>query len=194
MTFKATVIPLACWALMVGCKFGSGNGAGSAEAEFHYHVLELSADTMDAFIRKSDSIAVEDSAYAIGTLEGATVSDLVDRVADEPGILAKDSRHINWWPRIADSYAFSIADGEFLGGSMGSLFFGVREVEAQREMRVEGTVTHSINTRTGLPSKIYYEGPVPKDNTLVLFAPFERKDGVALFHVLIFEVKNWQKM
>jgi len=93
---------------------------------------------------------------------------------------------------VADTWAYSRADGKLLGGGGGAGFLGVRSKNGLREIRIEYDVTHTINTVESIQAKVTYEGIVPPDGVLLVLRPFERTDGTAVVHLLAFEIGNWQ--
>ncbi len=179
----------------------------AASADIHYRVFEAPAQLIDRLIpptsRQSaelpDPDATPKSDYSGSPFTASTqtvqVSDpLLLSIFHELHdgtltALADGARHIDYWPRVADSWSYSFADPKLSGGGSGILFLGVRNEHSQLQLRVEGTVFHSINTAVGLQSYIMWHGNAPPPGTERLFlTPFTRKTGEAEYLIIAYEV------
>ena len=177
---------------LLGCQSHRKDGAGTARANIRYRVFEISRDIADKTIPKDKRRSIEDSLYSVADVSKADIELLLNSISSKPGMLAEHSRTISWWPRIADTWSYSRADGVLLGGGGGAGFLGVRSISGSHEIRIEYNVAHTINTLKSIQSNVTYEGPFPKEGSLAILTPFERKDGTELVHILLFDVTNWE--
>lgn len=179
------------WLLLV-CLAGCFPRSGStASADIRYRVFEVSPDAFDEVLPPETRTQVADSKYFSAPVAADEIAALVKGAAADTGVLVDQTRPISWWPKTADTWSYSKADGKLLGGGTGSGFLGVRTVAGSKELRIEYNVTHSIQTAEPISTTILYEGSVPEEG--LLFAmPFQRSDGTPLVHVIAFEVSNWQ--
>ena len=169
--------------------------ASSASATIRYRVFELPADLLDQQIPPTsrtsaelpDPDAVAPSEYtgspftaSAQTIEvpDALLATLLRNAVTPPGLLTDGSRFVDYWPRIADSWNYSFAQPNFLGGGGATLFLGIRSFNRQLQLRVEGVVTHDLDTRLRAQAPIIWHGNAPSPNTSRLFlVPFFRKNG-----------------
>jgi len=176
-------------ALLAGCKTLTTR---QASANFRYRVFETTADAIDRAVRKELTETVPNSAYSVSKVDSEQLGVLLADIADRPGLLTQRSRKISYWPKIADTWAYSKAyseqDAYLTGAGTGAGFLGVRKKGRTYEVRVEYNVFHSIGTRNPIRSRIFYEGEHPGDRAIVFFAALERVDGSKIFHVIAFEI------
>jgi len=184
----ALTIGLILTSMLLGCQ---SNDGGSASADIRYRVFEAPADIVDKVVPNANRSQLDSSAYSVAQVSATDLELLLKSISARPGLLVDHSRRISWWPRIADSWSYSRADGTLLGGGGGAGFLGVRQKRGIREIRIEYDVTHSINTRETIQLKVLYEGAISGE-AIVLLKPFEREDGTRLVHVLAFEASNWK--
>ena len=170
---------------LTGCNANSG---GSASADIRYRVFELSPNALEN-VQTGKWTQIGSSSYSVAPVTTTEIATLVKSAVTNTGVLVDHLRQVSGWPRVADTWSYSKADGNLLGGGTGTGFLGVRR-RGTNEIRIEYTINHTINT--SMPeSKIIYEGAIPEDG-LVFVRPFERKDGAKLIHVITFEVSNWK--
>jgi hypothetical protein len=172
-----------------GCR---RSGRQAAVADIRYRVFEAPAEVLDSVIPQHDRIPSDGSDYWFAFGSDTSLSVLLDAMLADSGLLADHTRTISHWPKTADTWAYSKADGRLLGGGGGAGFLGVQAVAGAGVIRIEYDVTHTINTAEPLQLKAIYEGSVPPSGVLIAFKPFNRTDGAALAHVVAFEVANWR--
>jgi len=182
-------VVLALASVCAGCRRSARQ---TASADIRYRIFEAPADVVDAVIPQESRAQIDGSDYAIAFSSSTNLAVLLQAMVTDSGLLADHTRTISWWPNVADTWVYSRADGTLLGGGGGTGFLGVQTHAGVRKIRVEYDVTHSINTATGLHSKVTYDGTVPPLGVLIALSPFRRTDGTELAHVLAFEVGNWR--
>ena len=164
----------------------------TAVASIRYRIFETPTDVVDAVIPRENRTQIEGSSYWIASVSPTNLAVLLDAMTTDAGLLADKQRTISWWPKVADTWAYSRADGTLLGGGVGVGFLGVHADEDVRKIRIEYDVTHTINTSDLVQSKVVYEGAVPPLGVLIALRPFERSDGTPLAHILAYEVTDWR--
>lgn len=174
---------------LAGC---SPNNAGSARADVRYRVFEVPMAALDDLLPPAARSTNGGEAYETARPAPAVLEQLIAGLEPKPGMLAESLRSVGWWPHVADTWAYSRADGELLGGGTGTGFLGVRAAGGGQEFRLEYSITHSINLDKPFQAEIQYEGPAPVQQPLVFVRPFVRADGTARAHVISFETMNWQ--
>ncbi len=155
---------------------------------FRYWVFESDRAVMDRFIPPEKRAAIKDSNHVLAKLAAKQKAALLKCALPQPGLLVEKETLISSWPRVADTWAASRAADGLLGGSTGAGFLGVREKDGTRDIRIEYTVLHTINTTNALESKLFYEGPGGYGGLRVFLAPIQRDDGTRLYHVVAFQI------
>jgi hypothetical protein len=177
--------------LLTGCG-ELGIGSQTAAADIRYRVFEIPRNAIDEIIPTETRAPVAGSNYTIARTNPSTVKALANHMREDSGLMVDHSRRISFWPRTADTWAYSTAEGKLLGGSTGAGFLGVRNKYGKREIRIEYDLLHDINTGKPLRSQFIYEGAVPPDGVLIAMNPFGRTDGTELVHLIAFEIENWE--
>ena len=128
-------------------------------------------------------------------IASSTLDELLTGIGEKPGMLVDRTQTVSldWWrPGMVDGWAYT-RSSEVNGGGNGNILLGFRRRNGRREIRVEGTVGHSLDlsgkgANENLRSKILYEGPVARGDAIVFLAPFFRKDDSAHYLVIAYEI------
>ena len=166
--------------------------AHSASAVIRYRIFEAPAKLVDDVVPAENRTLLTGSSYTVARGSRADLSALLDGMLADSGLLADASRRISFWPKTADTCSYTRADSKLLGAGGVAGFLGVRAKGSRHEIRIEYDVTHTINTREPILSKLAYEGAIPDNGVLIALGPFQRTDGAAVVHVIAFEAENWR--
>ncbi len=174
-----------------------------AEALVRIRMFEAPQEVVDTIIPRDARKPLDESTYMAVEANPATVSSLLDGMVPEPGLLVDEVQHVIGW-LSADSWVCSRADTKLLGTSLGTGVLGVRTRDEIREIRIEYDISHRIDSsRRGgknepkakgtlpIEEKIYYEGPVPPEKSIIFMKPFVRTDGTELVHLVVSELVKW---
>jgi hypothetical protein len=166
--------------------------AHSASAVIRYRIFEAPAKLVDEVVPAENRTPLMGSAYTITHGSRADLSALLDGMFADSGLLADASRRISFWPKTADTWTYMRNDSKLLGAGGASGYLGVRSKGRRHEIRIEYDVTHTINAREPIHSKLAYEGAMPDNGVLIALCPFQRTDGAAVVHIIAFEAENWR--
>ncbi len=166
--------------------------AHSASAVIRYRIFEAPAKLVDDVVPAENRTPVMGSSYTVARGSRADLSALLDGMLADPGLLADACRWISLWPKTADGCTYTRADSKLpvAGGVAG--YLGVRSKGNRHEVRIEYDVTHTIDTREPILSKLACEGAILDNDVLIALSPFQRTDGAAVVHVIAFEAENWR--
>jgi hypothetical protein len=186
--------------LIVLCTAAGANGCASAEwtdagqspvgTQVRCQIFEVPAEVAEALVPVASRRPVEQSPYTAATVPVGQVKRLAEQMQADSGLLVDKTRPVSNWPRVADSWAYTKADGRLSGGGGGAGFMGVRERGGAREVRIEYQIDHALNATRPIHDPVFYQGPLPAGEAVVFLTPADRTDGQRLTHVVAFEVAD----
>jgi hypothetical protein len=185
----AFTLALALAGLLSGCQ---RHTAGATTADIRYRIFEAPSSVVDEAIPPGMRMRIANSAYSAAHPSPAALASLFNGMSGDSGLLVDHSQTIASGPKTADTWAYSKADATLLGFGSGGGLLGVQTRNGTRQISIEYDVTHTINAREPIQSRIAYDGPVPGDGVLIALKPFERTDGTTLVHLIVFEFGNWK--
>lgn len=171
-----------------GCRLGGGQ---NASAVIRYKVFEAPANLVDRIVPAVNRTPMEGSTYLLAQGTQADLTALQNGMLTDSSLLVDHSRRIYFWPKEADTWSYSRADGKLVGGGTGAGFLGVRSKGGRHEIRIEYRVGHSINTREPIHSKLAYEGAL-SNSVMIALMPCPRTDGEAVVHIIAFQADGWR--
>jgi hypothetical protein len=129
--------------------------------------------------------------YQVAVMPQDQLERLAGQMRADTGLLSDVTRQIPGGT-TADSWSYLSRPERMLAGptgtgtGSGSGSFAVRHDNAGREVLVDYDMFHSIGAK--VDARAYYRGPLAEGSALVFYKPFTRDDGIALAHVVAFEV------
>ena len=135
--------------------------------------------------RQTRSGAPINAATQMAEVDADVIAQLAaDADADSSGILCSQSRHVSWWPKVADSQSWARPGGAT--GGMGG-FLGIRTVRGVQEVRIQ-YMLNQLQGSVSVNAQLYYEGPAPTNGRARVFlVPFALEDGARRYLVAAFE-------
>ena len=98
---------LAMTGIWAGCQ---RSGDSTASADIRYRVFEAPAVVVDNVIPTANRMPIADSPYSIAHTTPTALASLLKESLTDSGLLSDHSRTISWWPKTADTWAYSRAD------------------------------------------------------------------------------------
>lgn len=177
-------------ALWTGCDSGSERSMLVEPVTIHQRVFEVPTSVVDPLFTADRRHSPQGSSYQIVKATAAESIELFNNRQADTDLLVDRKRSIHLWPHEADTWAYSRATNQILGGGSGSGFFGIKMDDNQHLIRIDHDISHTINTTQSDTVKLFYEGGLTEHQPLIALNPFERKDGTKLTHVIIFELQK----
>lgn len=173
---------------MIGC----GPRTVPASATVQYRVFEVFEDDINKTVPVAKRTQTDSAGYALARVSSDDLKLLLSGIAAKPGLLTDSTRRVAGWPKVADTWTYTRADGTPPGSGGGAGFLGVGTKNGIHEVRIEYNVMHDMGATEPIRTKIAYEGATTDTDVLLFIKPFVRKDGTKLAHVIAFEVTDWR--
>jgi|GEM_PF-6980133 predicted Ser/Thr protein kinase len=177
---------------------------GTESRQVTYRVFEADAQAVDRLIppdtrsrgdmpdadevagRQTRSGSPINAATQMAEVDAKVIAQLAaDTDADSSGVLCSQSRHVNSWPKVADSQSWARPNGA-TGGMSG--FLGIRTVRGVQEIRIQYMLAQ-LQGSVSVNTQLYYEGPAPSNGRARVFlVPFALSDGARRYLMAVFTV------
>lgn len=134
--------------------------------------------------------AIKNSPHRVARLSAEELRALVRESVSDGQPLCDEVERVDWWPLTGDTGSYEAARpkerpvGPPVASGLLAGFLGVREVDGERQVRIEYELQHSF-LRESFDSRIFYRGALPDDEAIVFVAPFKRENR-ELMHVFAF--------
>jgi beta-lactamase regulating signal transducer with metallopeptidase domain/HEAT repeat protein/Leucine-rich repeat (LRR) protein len=184
-------------ALVAGGLGGAASSPIQGEDVFKYTLLDLDAAVVDRLVSEPLRTEIKDSPYRLAIMTPAQADLLVAGVDAAPGVLGTKSCTVSgeWWkPGLAESYSYTgVSSAPFVGYGTANMFLGARGKDENLQIRIDGGAGHSMMVAklpgtVSLNGKIFFEGRCPESRRLAFLAPYQRGDGKARYHVVLFQI------